>query len=208
VKSSWRLPYWRFSLPLRRHRASSLCCIALCSVLLSSAAWALPILSLDVDPTTAGVQDELELLVGESFWLDVLISGVDAETPVNGYSFDLAYEGSVLSALSIEAGDFLTGVPIEIPPILGPPILHYGRSTLGPGNTGAGVLARIHFEAIAALSSPLTLALDDVLLGQPFTATDPLIPEGLEPAMIHVVPEPSSFLLVVLGLALLCGRRI
>lgn len=186
-----------------------LCLVVLGFGLISAAASAFPILSLDTDPGTPGVQPDVEVAVGQRFMLEVRIEGVDAGTPINGFELDLRYQGlgadPVLQALSIEAGSFLTGTPILLPQDLGPPALSYALGSFGTGDSGAGVLVRIEFEAIApGLSS---LVLENVVLGQPFPATGALAWERLDGASIQVVPEPSSALLVLLGLGLIAVRQ-
>jgi hypothetical protein len=177
--------------------------------LIAGPAAALPIVALDLDSVTPGVQSEIVLAVGESLMLDVLISGVALETPVNGFSFDVVYHAGggdpVLDALSVAPGGFLSGALIDLPESLTPPALSYALGSFGPGDTGDGLLARIEFTALATGST--TLALDALILGQPFPAEGGLPFEYLGDAQVTVIPEPSTFLLLALGLAVLTGRR-
>jgi hypothetical protein len=155
---------------------------------------------------TPGIQSQFEVSLETPFTVDVLISAVDIETPINGFSFDLDYEGLVLTALSIQAGGFLTGTPIALPESLEAPTLSFALGSLGPGDTGDGILARIEF--IAHQSGTSMFNLHSVLLGQPFPAVDALATERVDNAQITAVPEPSSIAMLALGLTLLAGRRV
>ena len=60
--------------------------------LASAGALAAPIVSVDADPGTAGIQSSVTVLQGTSFQVDIVISGVDAAMPLNAFDFDLFFD--------------------------------------------------------------------------------------------------------------------
>jgi len=183
----WRIGVLRYTL------------LYLAVFLIASPAAALPVVGLDFDSIAPGMQS------GETFSLDIVISGVLALEPVNGFSFELGYLDLILDTLAIDAGGFLSGELIPLPEDLSAPSISYALGSFGAGDWGAGVLARIEFSALESGISILNL--DTLELGQPFPAEGLLPFEYLGSAQVIVIPEPSSALLVALGVSLLAGRR-
>ncbi len=166
-----------------------------------------PLLAIDVDPATPGVQSSIDLAPGAVFGVDILISGVDAASSVNGFEFDLDFASSVLSATSVTDGGFLLAPLFAFETNLAAPDVNFAEVTLGSGGAvGSGVLARIVFEAVGLGTSALTL--NDVILShvvRPGVAM--AIPiEGISNASVTVrpaggqaVPETGGALLFAVG---------
>ncbi len=171
---------------------------------------ALPIISVDMDPTTAGIQSSLIVTPTTTFDVDVIITGVDATSPLNGFEFDLDFDSAVLSATSVVDGGFLLAPAIVLQNDVTPPDVMFAAVTLLPaGAVGSGILASITFDAIGIGSSVLDL--NDAILAAPFGIPIPL--DGINDGTINVaaasVPEPTAGLLLALGLIALlaCSRR-
>lgn len=61
------------------------------AVLGSSPAWAVPVLSFDLDTTTPGIQGSRNVLLGDNFNVAVLLGGYDTTTQIDTVSFDVNY---------------------------------------------------------------------------------------------------------------------
>jgi hypothetical protein len=179
--------------------------------------------SVDLDPDMAGVQSVLTVAPGDSFQVDVVISGV---TNLAGFEFDLDFDSTVFEAVSVVSGGFLPTTllpPIVIEDNISAPDVNFAEAALSflvspllPGASGAGVLATIGFDVLpGAPQISSLLALSDVLLSQPTgTPVQGFNPtNGLRDATVTVVadstvPVPATGLLLALGLAgLLASRR-
>ena len=168
---------------------------------------AVPIISVDMDPTTPGIQSSLTVTPTTTFDVDVVITGVDAPG-LNGFEFDLDFDSAILSAMSVVDGGFHLAPVFVVQDIVGLSAVEFAAVTLGPlGAVGSGILASITFDAIGIGSS--LLALNNVILAAPFAVEIAL--GGINDGTIHVasVPEPAAGLLLALGLIswLACSRR-
>jgi len=122
-----------------------------------------PILALDVDPGSAGIQSTRTLSPGDVVTVDVVIDDVEAGASLNGFELDVDFASSVLSATSVVDGGFLLPVRLAFEMNLAAPDVNFAEVTLaGGGAIGGGVLARITFEAIGLGTSALSL--NDVIL--------------------------------------------
>lgn len=162
-------------------------------------------LAVDLDPSTAAIDDARTIFVGESLTFTITIEGVTTAEPLNAFELDLSYDDTPLEALSAAVGTFLAS-PTDVAELaLTPPEIGLAFFTLGPGAaSGSGVLAFVTMRGVAPGTS--LLALNDVILSAPFgeeIAFDALFGAELTVA----VPEPASVLLLGLGAGLLACRR-
>lgn len=173
-----------------------------------STAHALPVVSVDVDPGTPGVQSALSITSGSGFTVDIVIEGVEPAAPLNGFEFDLFFDPGVLAATSIVEGDFLLD-PVFVAPFPGTVIDNstglaaMAAVTLAPiGDFGDGVLASISFDTLALGASALDL--ENVLLSAPFGV--PISFGGSQDGSVNIVPAaaaPEPLVPVLLGGGLL-----
>jgi hypothetical protein len=111
---------------------------------------AAPIVAVDTDPGTPGIQSSSELFGVASFSVDIVISGVDAGAPLNGFEFDVHFDPSLLLAVSVLDGGFLLDPIFVVQNDIGSMSVEFAEVTLLPaGASGSGVLATIVFEVIA-----------------------------------------------------------
>jgi len=177
-------------------------CLALVSLVLvlAPAAFALPTLS---------VSSPASVDAGSSFSVDILISDVDVASPLNGFEFDLLFNGSVLTATSVVDGGFLLDPIFVVQNSVGAISVEFAEVTLLPaGASGAGALATITFDAI--LPGVSVLALSNVVLAAPFGV--PIATEAVFDGSVNVVdsgnmvPEPSGLLLSAIGFSIVAIR--
>lgn len=162
-------------------------------------------LAVDLDPATASVEATRSIAVGESLMFAITIALVTADEPLNAFELDLAFDGTVVEALSALVGSFLAA-PTDVAELsLAPPQLGLAFFTLGPGaNSGSGVLALVTMRGLAPGTSALTL--NDVILSAPFG--EEIFVDALSGAQLQVlVPEPGTVLLLALGAGALACRK-
>ena len=165
---------------------------------LGQAANAAPIASVDLDPLTPGVQEFGFALTGTSFEVDIVISGVDAGAPLNGFELDLDFDPAILAAISVVDGGFLLGPVFVVHESVGSLSVEFAEVTLGSvGATGSGVLATIGFQAIGTGSSLLDL--NDLILAAPFGLPIPTAAVNDGTIAAAPIPEPSAAILFVVG---------
>jgi len=179
-------------------------------VLIAPNAVAIPIVFVDTDPATPGIQSALNILLGNPFTVDVVITGVEASQPLNGFQFDLVFNPFVLGATGVVSGGFLPVPSFVFVLNSAPPDVNYAEFSIGGGAIGDGILASASFDTLSVGTSDL--ALTNVILAG-------LIPPGVEiPAQVsdgsvtvtsgHAIPEPSTVLLLGVGIAgLLAASR-
>jgi hypothetical protein len=159
----------------------------------------------DLDPLAAGVQSTRSVALDAVLTVHVVIAGVDAGSPLNGFELDLGVDPTRLAALGASLGDFLPLPRLLIESDVTPPDVNVAAVSIGPvGGAGDGVLAVVTLRADAPGAA--LLALDDVVLSAPFGV--PIGVGALQAATLTVVPEAGSAACLALGAALLgCRRR-
>lgn len=168
----------------------------LAGLIASVSASAIPVVSVDADPATSGIQAFAAVPGGVAFDIDVVVTGVEASAPLNAFEFDLMFNSLILDALSVADGGFLLDPVFILQEEVGMVSVEFAEATLAPvGASGDGVLAKITFDPISLGTSDLDL--ENVLLSEPFGIP---IPAGTpEDGEILVTPEPSTASLVGLG---------
>jgi len=83
---------------------SGLTLLALLVLLLPGTALAIPLVSVDTDSSTAGVQSSSDFEVGDIFEVDIFVEDV---SDLNGFQITLSYDASVLDGFSVTGGGFL-----------------------------------------------------------------------------------------------------
>jgi hypothetical protein len=164
--------------------------------------------SVDADPTTAGIQSMFTVSQGNSFNVDVVVTGVEAAALLNAFEFALDFEGSALTAASVASGGFLLPPTLPFSTIGSSSVAFAEATLLANGALGDGVLASISFNAIAPGFSLLDLK--NVILSEPFGIF--ISTGGITDAEITVVeapvPSPGVLALVLSGfVALTITRR-
>jgi hypothetical protein len=166
---------------------------------------AAPIISVDLDAATPGIQSNLEGDTGALIDAAVAINTVDAVAPLNAFDFDLTYDGQ-LAAQALANGDFLLSPTVVVISDVIPPDVNLAVSTLLPtGAVGDGVLAEVTFQALSA--GVALLELSRVALAAPFGI--PIAVGAINNAEVAVrqAPAPASVLLISVGLGALASIR-
>ncbi|MDJ0785389.1 MAG: hypothetical protein QNK05_01195 [Myxococcota bacterium] len=173
------------------HRSSFLCALAAFFLLGASVASAVPLVSVDLDPATAGVQSSRDIGVGETVDVAITISGVEPGAPLNAFELDLLFDPSVAGATLAAGGGFLVPPTSQVELDLTAPDVNYAETTIGAAAaSGAGVLVTVSFQGVAPGATALTLA--NVLLAAPFG--QPISPVDLASGSLRVIasaPEPG-----------------
>jgi hypothetical protein len=166
-------------------------------LLLASSANALPIVSLS--PVDTNVVE------GDPFSVDIIITGVEAAHPLNGFEFDLDFDPSVIAAVSVSSGGFLLSPVFPVQSIVGATSVEFAEVTLlAAGASGDGVLATISFIAMGTGISALDL--NDVILTEPFGVQ--LFPDRIDDGSVTVaaIPEPNAGLVFGIGFSVVVWR--
>ena len=147
---------------------------------------------------------------GSIFDVGVNIFGI---SDLYGFQFDIGFNPSVLSVLSVSEGGFLASggttlfSPGSIDKVGGTiTLISDILLTSPPGVTGTGTLASLHVQAIGSGNSPVNLLnvslFDSVAVSIPFDISNGIVTVSPAP-----VPEPSTMFLLGSGLLSLFGLR-
>jgi len=163
------------------------CCLLLLAVAPAGGAKGAPELAVDLDPDADGVQGARTLEPGDSLTVEVPVdAGGEA---LNGFQLELRFDPAVLQASSVEAAGFLAAPTRVLQSEVEEGEARVAAVTLGDDSVaGQGVLARVHFDALAAGETALQLG--EVRLPRVFG--EPVLPGAAEPATVVVVPEPAA----------------
>lgn len=148
--------------------------------------------------------------LGDSFSVSIDITGV---TDLYGFQFDLLYDGAVVHASDTTEGSFLANagttffIPGAVDNVNGR-LTNTADTLIGPvpGASGNGTLASLVFSgsgagtALISLSNVLLIDPNFNLLASTTSNASVQISSG-----ITSVPEPSTFSLLLLGVALVVG---
>jgi len=140
--------------------------------------------------------------VGSAFDLNVDISGV---SDLFAFQFDVVFNPEVLSATSVIEGAFLPsgGTTAFVPGTIdnvGGEISVTADSLVGavPGVSGDGVLATLHFAALATGTSDISLS-NIILLDSNLGTIDSTSADGSVTISLTRSPEPRSALTLLAG---------
>lgn len=191
-----------------RSLRGSMWLVLLLALLCPGRAAADAILSVQAVPTSP--------VAGSSFAVDVNISGA---LDVIAFQIDLLFDPTLLASTGVSEGGFLPAggttafVPGAIDNVGGAVSSTFdfllSPVTPGGGVNGAGTLAVINFDALAAGTSALTIA--NVFLVD--SSGIPISLFSISPgsvtitAPVSAVPEPASMLLLAVGLMGVLGAR-
>ena len=151
---------------------------------------AAPIVSVDLDPSTPGIQSTRTVQQGDLFDIDIFISGVDP-TPLGGlqvFQLQLDADPNLVSATAASAGSFF---PLPLPPtsnIAGASIFILSGNLGVPAPIGDGVLAHTSWTADAA--GTISFSLSNLLLIAP--PDSPIAVGGINTATLTIESGPSQ----------------
>ena len=162
-----------------------------------------PIVYVDMDPSSAGIQSAHSVIPGSTFFVDVGI--INPSNFINGFQFDLDYDFPALTATSLVSGGYfgLGGFPVFSD--LLPPDVNFAEGSIFP-TIGNGILATIGFDANGG--GTYLLGLNDVLLSEGFGT--PVILDDIQSGSVTVAPEPTSIALLgsgMIGLGFWANRK-
>ena len=163
--------------------------ISLAFLICASAAQAVPIVSVDTDPT---------IVVGNPLTVDIVIEGVDASEPLGAFELDLTFDPTILDPTSVVSGGFLLP-PVLTNDVLGAMTIEIQEVSLFgvSGAVGAGTLATILFDTIGLGTSPLGIYHVKLFVPGGFS----FVAFAVNSGSVTVTPEPSTMLLLASGLA-------
>lgn len=175
---------------------------------LASAVHAIPMLEIDVDTSTAGIQTDRIVAIGAVFDVEIRITGV---SNLFAYDIGIQHNDSVLDGTGVTEGPFLASngdLTFFLGDDSGNPV--NALSTLigiVPEVSGDGVLFTIQYTALASGLSSLQFVVADLSDGQ-LPEPNP-IEVQTNGARIRVqgVPLPSTLVLLSAGLAAIAGLR-
>lgn len=168
-------------------------------VLATSSAWATPVVvSVDLDPDTAGVQAVRTVRLGDRFEVRCVVANVSPQDPLQGFDVQLAFEAPALRARDARHGDFLPDPVRELENVVAASTVDLAAlSMTADGVSGAGVLATFQFESLTEGETALDIS--GVLLSGRFGNPIP-VRETLGARITVPAPEPSAHALLALAI--------
>ncbi len=73
-----------------------------------------------MDPGTLGVQSTIDSVMGNALIIDIVVHGIESTQPLLAFEFDLSFDSSFLSAMSVVDGGFLLAPVFEVQNVIGP----------------------------------------------------------------------------------------
>jgi hypothetical protein len=203
---------WLFFLAFRRFPIAALATASL--FLASPAALAAPNLTVDF----SGLGPDGTATLGDSLTLSIVANEIPAGSGgagLFGFGFDLSFDDSILSATPAAAGPLWDGAGFSDASSTASSVgLSANRFFFNSGPSGDDILlATIEFTALVTGFSPLDLtwytggAGDNMLFDFTTLDTSPNFFADGSLTVISIVPEPSTSILIGLGLAGLGARR-
>lgn len=181
--------------------------IAVLSFFAASPAVALPVLAVDTAPGIPGVQPISTVDAG-LVSIDVVVVGVE---DLFAFQFELSFDPSMLSAVSVTAGSFLASGGLTF---FGPGFIDNSTGTVSsvvgtlfgavPGVDGSGVLASIAFNTIASPPIESTLTLSNTLLLDSLKL--PIV-HNVSGGRLGTIPEPPMAWMWLAGLTAVAWWR-
>ncbi len=172
--------------------------------------FASPIVSVDMDINTNGIQSTLDVNKGDSFTVGVLVLGIidtiDSHDGLQGFEFDVDFVPSIVSATEVKSGEIWgSSFTNEVENDTGGSDVNFAEfgldfSTFTPVEFfGSGILATIDFVANNIGTSALSLS--DVILSKWGGVEFPLgVGEDGSVTVLAPVPEPTTLFLLGSGL--------
>lgn len=169
--------------------------VLLCASLGLSANAMAVMMSVDLDPSTPGVQGSASASVGSQALVDIVLDS--GATSVTGGQFILSWDPAVVDLVGTSTGAGLPAAYMLLPMPL--PGSLYGLLVSMPmtATSGANVWASLVFEVIGAGSNPFSLSSTIVMDA---TVQQDELPHTTQGATLRAVPEPGIAMLLLTGL--------
>ncbi len=196
----------------------------------TNSAWAIPVLSFDLDTTAPGIQGSRSVLLGDNFNVAVMLSNYDASTRIDTVSFDVNYNDSGMVLAS--TGDPLAGALVDMSPTETWDAFALAFTDINQGDTlttlDLGVMpgyqSNIGYFLYSSLTDPFNLIGSEPIAVAMFSFSahslgSSLLTMAINPAalsvegnpvsilmengrinVINTVPEPATLLLFSMGL--------